>query len=276
MARVLCRIALALAVALPALATGARAQEPFRVDDDQVKQILDRTARDVERFRKSLDSALDRSPVDGTRREDDINRFMKDFDQAAERMHDRFGDHNQATGYVSEVLRRAQVVDDFMLRHDLSPAAENDWSAVRTDLDNLALAYQVRWDWTGSPVVSREGDKDVKNLVSGVETAADRFKTSLKSSLEDGMFEDRAAREDVYKAVRDFEAATDRWKSHFGDHDAATTDAADVLRRAATIDAFMRDNPLTPAAQSDWAALRAQLDLLAGAYNVPWDWNAVP
>jgi len=276
MARVLSRIALALVVALPVLGTAAGAQEPYRVDDHQVKQILDRTSKDVDRFRKSLDAALDHSPVDGTRREDDINRFMKDFDKAAEQMHDRFGDHNQATGYVSEVLRRAQVVDDFMQRHDLSPAAESDWGAVRADLDNLALAYQVRWDWRGEPVVAREGDKDVKNLVRNVESAADRFKTSLKASLEDSVFEDRQGREDAYKSVRDFEAATDRWKSHFGDHNAATTDAADVLRRAAAIDAFMRDHPLTPAAQSDWAALRAQLDLLAAAYNVPWDWNAVP
>ena len=56
----------------------ARAQEaPYRLNDKQVKRLMAQLKKDTGRFRKSLDSSLDRSRLNGSNREDDINRFMK-------------------------------------------------------------------------------------------------------------------------------------------------------------------------------------------------------
>ncbi|HXH69678.1 MAG TPA: hypothetical protein VNI60_04940, partial [Pyrinomonadaceae bacterium] len=43
--------------------------------------------------------------------------------------------------------------------------------------------------------------------------------------------------------------------------------------RAVFIDSFVRDNRLNPAAQRDWTSLKADLDTLAGYYNVSSNWN---
>ena len=99
------------------------------------------------KFRSSLDSALDKSSLNSTDREDDINAFIKEFDQEVRRLHDRFDDHKSVAADVQAVLDRAARIDSFMRRRGLTERAQNDWSALRANLDQLAEAYSVSWRW---------------------------------------------------------------------------------------------------------------------------------
>jgi len=127
----------------------AQAQDvPYRISDRDVERSLNRLKRDADKFRKSLDSALDRSRLDGTSREDDINAFVKDFDKETARLHSRFKDHKSVASDVQSVLDRAASIEGFMHRHQFrNGKAERDWSTVRADLDQLAQAYNVTWTW---------------------------------------------------------------------------------------------------------------------------------
>jgi hypothetical protein len=127
----------------------AQAQEiPYRISDKQVEQLMHRLKRDSARFRKSLDSALDRSRLDGTNREDDINSFVKDFDKETATLYSRFKDHKSVASDVQTVLDRASRIERFMHRQRFrNGKAERDWSTVRLDLDQLAQAYNVTWTW---------------------------------------------------------------------------------------------------------------------------------
>jgi hypothetical protein len=122
---------------------------PYRISDREVEKLMRQLKRDSDRFRKSLDSALDRSTLDGTNREDDINAFVKDYDKGTASLHDRFKNHKSVTSDVQAVLDRASRIDQFMRRHQFrNNRAERDWSTVRTDLDALAQAYNVTWGWS--------------------------------------------------------------------------------------------------------------------------------
>ena len=56
----------------------ASAQDaPYRLSDKEVKKLMAQLKKDAGRFRKSLDSSLDKSRLDGTSREDDINAILK-------------------------------------------------------------------------------------------------------------------------------------------------------------------------------------------------------
>jgi hypothetical protein len=121
---------------------------PYRISDRQVEQLMHRLKKDSDRFRKSLDSSLDRSRLDGTKREDNINAFVKDFDKESARLYERFKDHKSVGGDVQSVLERAAEIERFMRNHQFrNGRAERDWSAVRADLDELAQAYNVTWNW---------------------------------------------------------------------------------------------------------------------------------
>jgi hypothetical protein len=85
---------------------------PYRVNDRRVEQILKRIETDNDRFRSSLDSALDASRFNGSREEDNINSFVKDFFEATKPLRDRFNDHKATGADVQNVLDRAARIHD--------------------------------------------------------------------------------------------------------------------------------------------------------------------
>ena len=141
--------AICLLVVLAASAWTTPAQIPYRISDKEVENMLHRLRRDSDKFKKSVDSALDKSSLNGTNREDDINAFVKDFYKESDNLYDRFKDHKSVSGDVQNVLDRASRIDGFMHRHQFrNNKAERDWNAVRADLDQLAEAYNVTWTWS--------------------------------------------------------------------------------------------------------------------------------
>jgi hypothetical protein len=142
-------IVMSALVAIMSAGTIFAQEVPYRVSDRQVEQLMHRLKKDSDRFRKSLDSSLDRSRLDGTKREDNINAFVKDFDKESARLYERFKDHKSVGGDVQSVLDRAAEIESFMHNHQFrNGRAERDWSSVRADLDELARDYSVTWNWT--------------------------------------------------------------------------------------------------------------------------------
>src|SRR5215211_7534762 len=125
-----------------------RAQDvPNRLSDKEVKKLMAQLKKDTGRFRKSFDSSLDRSRLNGTNREDDINRLLKNYEDATERLYSRFKDNKSVGADVEAVLDGAAEIDRFMTRRLASERAERDWDTVRQDLRHLAEAYNVSWRW---------------------------------------------------------------------------------------------------------------------------------
>lgn len=114
---------------------------------EDVKRILKSLEENTDRFTKSLDSALDHSRINGTHTEDEINAYVHDFEEATDRLKDRYEDRGQAPNSAREVLIRARNINTFMRRYRLGPKAEGDWQIVRSDLNALARAYGIRWRW---------------------------------------------------------------------------------------------------------------------------------
>jgi len=137
-----------LLLLLASFAIIAQAQDaPYRLNDKEVKKLMAQLKKDTGRFRKSFDSSLDRSRLNGTNREDDINHFLKNYEDATERLYSRFKDNKSVGADVEAVLDGAAEIDRFMTRRLASERAERDWDAVRQDLRRLAEAYNVTWRW---------------------------------------------------------------------------------------------------------------------------------
>ena len=135
-------------ILLIGLSTSAAAQSVYRISEKEMKDLLARIDKQTEEFRGSLKSALNHSDIDHSKQEDRINDFVKEFENATEKLKHHYSDKNTASADVEEVLTRAARIDSFMERHHLSPRAESDWAALRKSLDTLADAYQVSWNWS--------------------------------------------------------------------------------------------------------------------------------
>ena len=135
-------------ILVASFAVVAQAQDtPYRLNDKEVKKLMAQLKKDTGRFRKSFDSSLDRSRLNGSNREDDINRFLKNYEDATERLYSRFKDNKSVGADVEAVLDGAAEIDQFMTRRLANERAERDWAEVRQDLRRLAEAYNVTWRW---------------------------------------------------------------------------------------------------------------------------------
>lgn len=114
---------------------------------DNVREIIRQLETDTDRFKPSLDDALDHSKLNGSRTEDEINDYVKRFEEATDRLRDRAEDREYAPGLAREVLNRARFINTFMRTHRLGAKAETDWAEVRNDLNRLASSYYIRWRW---------------------------------------------------------------------------------------------------------------------------------
>jgi len=112
-----------------------------------VRQIIRNLETDTDMFKGSLDRALDHSPLDGTRSEDEINEYVKQFEHATDKLKDKAEDQKYAPNLAREVLLRGRSINSFMRKHQLSQDAKNDWARVRNDLTLLAHGYRINWRW---------------------------------------------------------------------------------------------------------------------------------
>jgi hypothetical protein len=133
---------------MPALGAGPIAQQrPYRVRDWQVRELLQRIEVRTGTFRARLTVALNESRIDNTRREDNINQFVRDFEVATTSMRAKFNTRQSVAADVEEVLNRAVHINDFMGRRHLAAPAEREWTLLRSDLGVLARYYGVTWRW---------------------------------------------------------------------------------------------------------------------------------
>ncbi|MGH9832851.1 MAG: hypothetical protein ACREBD_05075 [Blastocatellia bacterium] len=125
----------------------ALAQRPNRASDQQVEQLLRRIETHTNSFRHSLDDSLnrDRNSAD---RADELRDAVRDFEDAINRLNERFHNQRDTTSDAVDALNRADRVNNLIQGVRLTSRAESDWRQLRSDLDLLASYYNVNWRWS--------------------------------------------------------------------------------------------------------------------------------
>jgi len=122
----------------------------------------------------------------------------------------------------------------------------------------------------------RVSEVQMQRLLGRIETRSREYRTSLEAALNRSRFDSTRREDNINQFVADFVAAVDRLNSQFNNRRDTSDDARQVLDRAGYIDSFMQRNRLDAAAERDWRALRADLDVLSGYYRLNWRWNGPP
>ena len=139
---------LAVSLALALSPTSAVAQ-PHR--DGPIRKEIGKLMKSIEKkadkFRRSSNRALDRSELNGTKGEKDLKRYIKDFENATDRLRDRFEEHKSTKRDAEEVLRRGKAINVLMFLSS-DGKSKRDWSRLRKDLHSLSKLYRVKAGWT--------------------------------------------------------------------------------------------------------------------------------
>ncbi len=271
-------------LALAVIGASVQAQQrTSNISNRQVSGILQRLQASSNRFHGSLNLALVNARMDEMRPENDINTFEPAFTNAVDQFRDRFARRQAMTGEVENILQKALLVNGFMSRNRLNAQSQNDWTAVRTDLNALANAYGISWNWnqqtlpTVSPSQSsRLSNSELNQLIRRIQIGGDRFRSSLTAAFDRNRYTQTRGEGDVNVAVGDLKNATDQLRNRFDARQPVHEYVERVIARATPIDTYMRNNRLTTRAQNDWSTLRGELNTLAGTYNLSTNWQIGP
>jgi uncharacterized membrane protein len=264
------------------VAIGASAQTPRRPDlaNRQITGILQRLEQNSNRFRSNLNTSLINARINETRPQNDINSFVPAFQSAVDQFADRFTRRVAVAADVQNILQSASLINGFMTRNRLNPQVQNNWTAVRTDLNSLANAYGVAWQWNrenppqvSSTRSSRLSDGELNRLIQRIETGGDTFRSSLTEAFGRRRYDQTTNEANINDAVRGLKNATEQLRSRFDARQPVGEYVERVLAQATPIDTYMRSNPLNNRAQNDWSTLRGDLNTLAGAYNLSTNWQ---
>jgi hypothetical protein len=115
-----------------------------RVD---VQRTISRLERSSDRFRETVDRQLDRSRLNGSRREDRINEEIKQLENALDRLRnevDRGDRYDEARRHVERAMRESDEVNSLFRRGNFGREAEREWNGIRGDLNSLAVTFNLR------------------------------------------------------------------------------------------------------------------------------------
>ena len=139
----------------PAAAQTGLATGPGIASQGELREIARQAERLSDSFRKNFDRALDRSIIDGTKKE-------KKFEKQAEQLENALDDVNSAVRdgkkykdtrkRVKRALKYAQKLDRVMPELRLNPEVEGEWWQLLVHLDQLARFHELPPIGRGSPV----------------------------------------------------------------------------------------------------------------------------
>jgi hypothetical protein len=271
-----------LAVSIVGVSIQAQPQ-PNRNNTRQVANMLQQLERSSSRFRNSLNVALVQRSVDQTQPRNDVSTFQSDFDLAIRQFRDQFTRRLAVASDVESILQKASPINSFITQNTLNPRVKNDWASVRTDLNTLASAYSVNWQWNQLTPMKvdangsfRLSESELNQLIQRVENGGDTFRVSLTDAFFRRPYDRTRSEGNMNDALRGFKKATDQLRIRFDAKQLVTDDVRRLLDQATPVDIFMRDNPLTDRVKSDWSTLRGGLSVLASAYDVVPSWGNSP
>jgi hypothetical protein len=144
---------MAVALLLPGI-LAAQPQRGYPPRDGRTANIS-RVVADCQdrviQFRSSLRAALDRSALNGTRREDQLNTDAERLVRAMDRVREAWNrehDPPKTRHFVDEATSAGRDINRTMVARRLNPDVQRQWDAVRNELNRLAEAFElprIRW-----------------------------------------------------------------------------------------------------------------------------------
>jgi hypothetical protein len=270
-----------LALVTAGMATTGFAQ--YGTNDAAIRDIVRRIQTRTDSLQRAVQNAADRNNY----RVDDINRLILDFETAANQLDRRLGSRRGSNTDAQALLDRAAQIDTFFANNRLGSGSRREWQAIRADVDQLATYYNlsVPWGSGSSTGIGNTGtgsdnynlsDSQMRQLVDRLNTRSATFSRNLRQDLNRYTANDRYSLDEVRRQLSDFETALVQLRNRVNSRQSSSSDARNLLDRAAFLNSFIADRQLSYQTENNWSTLRTDLDQLASAFNIAWNWSTVP
>jgi len=245
-----------------------------------IRDVVQRIQTRTDSLQRAVQNAADRNnyPVA------DINRLILDFENAANQLDRRLGTRRTGAADAQTLLDRGVQIDTFFANNRLGGGSRREWQAIRADLDQLANYYNLTPRWSsGGGIGSGDtgynnnynlSDFQMRQLIDRLNVRSATFSRNLRQDLTRSS--NRYPLDEVRRQLSDFETALVQLRNRVNSRQSSSSDARNVLDRAAYLNNFIADNQLSYQTKNNWSSLRTDLDQLAGAYSIAWNWSNLP
>ena len=241
-----------------------------------IRELVRQIQTDTSTLRSSVQNASDR----GNYRVSDLNQLIATFDAATVQLDRRLSTRRATSADARLVLDRATPIDNFFVNSRVGSGIQRNWQTLRSDLDQLALAYNLNWQWNSAGSTSGNSslsDFQLRQLVQRLDSRTTTFSRSLRSDLiTRNARNDRNSIEQVRQQLTSFETAITQLRNRTNGRLISSSDVSSLLQTAAYLNSFVSDRQLSNQTKNTWTQLRPDLDTLAGAFNVATNWTTNP
>ena len=269
-------MAFLLMVVTAGMAISASAQ--FATSDAAIRDVVRRIQTRTDALQRSVQNAADRNNY----RVDDVDRLILDFETAVNQLDRRLISRRANASDVQTVLDRGLLIDNFFVNNRLGAGSRRDWQTIRTELDQLANYYNLdpRWSSGGGIGGGRDdynlNDFQMRQLIDRLNVRSATFSRNLRQDLNRASLSDRYSADEIRRQLSDFETGLVQLRNRVNSRQVTSADARIVLERAAYLDRFIADRNLSYQTENNWSALRTDLERLASAFNIAWNWSTIP
>ncbi|HKV35761.1 MAG TPA: YMGG-like glycine zipper-containing protein [Pyrinomonadaceae bacterium] len=246
-----------------------------------IREVVRSIQTRTDSLQRAVQNASDRNAY----RVDDLNRLISDFEVAVNQLDRRLstGRTNASSSDARVVLDRATGIDNFFVNNRIGAGTRREWQSLRADVEQLAGYYNLSTNWgTGSsgnfPGGSNNdynlSDSQMRQLVQQLNTRSMTFSRTFRNDLNRASV--RNSSNDILSHLSEYETALVQLRNRVNSRQSSSSDVRGVLEHASYLNNFIENRQLSYSTENNWNLLRNDLNRLASAYNVAWNWSNVP
>lgn len=122
----------------------------YTVNDSQLRSLLARIENKTDVYKRHMDRNIGQ-PVSIPNSAGSISSYISEFENATDRLRERFDARQSTSADTSDVLTRAYYIDQYMARYRVNRMATSQWNSLKIDLNTLASYSRVSWNWNQVP-----------------------------------------------------------------------------------------------------------------------------
>lgn len=247
----------------------------YGASETTIRDLVRRIQTRTDTLQRTVQNASDRSNY----RVVDLNRLILDFETATNQFDRRLASRRATAADARSMLDRATQIDNFFLNNRLGSGSQREWQLLRSDLDQLAGYYNINSQW-GSGGSSYNDynltDVQMRQLIQRLDVRSATFSRNLRQDLSRLYGSDRYSADEARQQLSQFESALVQLRNRVNSRQSTSSDARTLLDRAAFLNTYIADRQLSYQTENNWSTLRLDLDRLASAYNIAWNWQRQP
>ena len=268
----------ALLVMLVAAGMTGTGMAQFGVNDATIRENVRRIQTRTDNLQRAIQNASDR----GNYRADDLNRLVLDFETATNQLDRRLINRRATSSDARTVLDRAAAIDNFLANNRVGGGTQREWQSLRAEVDQLAGHYNLTASWgsgEGFPGGNNGynlSDVQMRQLIQRIDNTTATFSRAFRQDLNRSYGRDRNSADEARRQLSQFETSMVQLRNRVNSRQSTSSDVNNVLNSAAYLNNYVAARQLSQQTENNWNRLRQDLDQLANAFNIAWNWQNTP